>query len=70
MPWARFIMLCALTQYPALCGKSNLPFSFFKALEGEKQFAGSSLPFFVDVENILFISRDVHLTYMSFSFSC
>lgn len=41
---ARFFMLLALTQY--LHWETNLPFSFFKALEGEEQFAGPSSAFF------------------------
>lgn len=68
MPWAQFVILCTFTRYPALCCESNLPFSFFKALESEEQIAGSTftlvcLCFLMNGENILFISRDVSFTF-------
>lgn len=66
MPWARFVMLCALTQYPALHCESNLPFSFFNALEGEKQFAGSSSAF-LWTEKIFYLFLETYI-YLSCPF--
>lgn len=63
VPWARFVMLCALTQYPALRHESNLPFSFFRALKGKKQSAGSSSAFlWMDKIFYLFLEMYIYLS--------